>query len=69
MIKFSHVMKKFHNITPLKDISAEIQNGEIVYSAPHPQEIIDLELVTESGDTSIVEQGDILRAVKNRTED
>ena len=45
------------------------QNGEIVYSAPHPREIIDLELVTESGDTSIVEQGDILRAVKNRTED
>ena len=45
------------------------QNGEIVYSAPHPREIIDLELETESGDTSIVEQGDILRAVKNRTED
>ena len=45
------------------------QNGEIVYSAPHPREIIDLELVTESGDTSIVEQGDILRAVNKRTED
>ena len=30
MIKFSHVMKNFDNLTPLKDIDGEVKNGEIV---------------------------------------
>ena len=30
MIKFSHVMKKYENITPIKDINYEIKEGEIV---------------------------------------
>jgi putative protease len=41
------------------------QSGERVVSAPHPKEIIDLELVQESDQTAAadVEAGDILRAV------
>lgn len=30
MIKFSHIMKKYDNLTPLKDIDGEIKTGEIV---------------------------------------
>ena len=30
MIKFSHVMKKYDNITPLKDVCGEVKNGEVI---------------------------------------
>lgn len=30
MIKFSHIMKNYDNLTPLKDIDGEVKNGEIV---------------------------------------
>ena len=30
MIKISHVMKKFDNITPIKDITYEIKEGQIL---------------------------------------
>jgi hypothetical protein len=45
------------------------QNGEEVDSAPHPKEIIDLELVLEE-DMSVsadVEEGDLLRVVMDPT--
>ena len=63
------IMKPDGRDIPIIVNSMYNQSGESVISAPHPKEIIDLELVTESGDTSIVEQGDILRAVNKRTED
>ena len=30
MIRLSHIMKKYDNITPIKDIDAEIKTGEVV---------------------------------------
>ena len=35
MIKFAHVMKKYDNHTPLKDIDAEVKNGEIISIIGH----------------------------------
>ena len=30
MIKFSHIMKKYDDLTPLKDIDAVVNDGEVV---------------------------------------
>ena len=63
------VMKPGGRDIPIIVNSMYNQNGERIYSAPHPQEIIDLELVTEEGVPFRAEEGDVLRAVKQRTED
>ena len=57
------IMKPDGRDIPSIVISMYNHNGERVSSAPHPKEILDLELVTETGQPADVEAGDILRAV------
>ena len=57
------IMKPDGRDIPIIVISMYNHNGERVSSAPHPKEILDLELVTETGQPADVEAGDILRAV------
>ena len=59
------IMKPGGRDIPIIVKSMYNQSGERVVSAPHPKEIIDLELVQEADQTAAadVEAGDILRAV------
>ena len=59
------IMKPDGRDIPIIVNSMYNQNGESVISAPHPKEIIDLELVMEADQTAAaeVEAGDILRVV------
>ena len=59
------IMKPDGRDIPIIVKSMYNQSGERVVSAPHPKEIIDLELVQEADQTAAadVEAGDILRAV------
>lgn len=60
------IMKPDGRDIPIIVISMYNQNRERVSSAPHPKEILDLELATETGGPADVEAGDILRVVKHQ---